>query len=217
MKIDILCTDEEHPVFSLLQEWQDSKKIEHEIGLASNKTGLSGGDILFLVSCSEVIDSNIRSRYKVSLVLHASDLPEGRGWSPHIWQILEGKNTITMTLLEAEDKVDSGVIWAQHKINFNGNELVDEINSALFDAEIQLMNFAIDNYGAVKVRTQDGTSPTYYPKRSPKDSRIDPHKSIVEQFNILRVSDPVRYPAFFDHLGSRYKIMLTKVKDITNE
>ena len=34
-------------------------------------------------------------------------------------------------------------------------------------------------------------------KRTPADSEIDPGKSILEQFNLLRIVDSERYPAFF--------------------
>jgi methionyl-tRNA formyltransferase len=52
-----------------------------------------------------------RAKYDSSLVLHASDLPAGRGWSPHIWAITNGAESVTLSLLEAEDQVDSGRIW----------------------------------------------------------------------------------------------------------
>ena len=42
-----------------------------------------------------------------------------------------------------------------------------------------------------------------YRKRSPKDSEMDPEKSISEQFNLLRVVDNEAYAAFF-RIGNRY-------------
>ncbi|MDP1671588.1 MAG: formyltransferase family protein, partial [Burkholderiales bacterium] len=115
--------------------------IDHDIELVTRAAELSGGDMLFLVSCSEIVDAEIRSRYKHSLVLHGSDLPEGRGWSPVVWQVLEGRTTITVTLLEAADQVDSGDIWAKTTFELAGNELADEINKKLFDAELRLMDY----------------------------------------------------------------------------
>ena len=43
-------------------------------------------------------------------MIHASDLPKGRGWSPHIWGLINEAQQITISLLEAVDKVDSGDI-----------------------------------------------------------------------------------------------------------
>jgi hypothetical protein len=54
--------------------------------------------------------------------------------------------------------------------------------------------------------------PSFYKKRTPGDSRLDPQKSLAEQFNLLRVVDNDRYPAFFEWNGRRYnlKIELSK-------
>lgn len=65
-----------------------------------------------------------------NLVVHSSALPHGRGWSPITWQILEGKNEIPTTLIEAGETVDSGCIYARHQMQFKGNELLDEIRAA---------------------------------------------------------------------------------------
>ena len=218
MRISVLCSEKEHPVYTILEEWCKSKQDSgHEVELINSENEISGGDLLFLISCHEIISSEVRATYQKTLVIHASDLPSGRGWSPLVWQILEGESQITVTLLEAEDKLDSGDIWHQVKIIFEGHELVDEINKCLFDAEIHLMDYAIDNFQCVDPVPQSDRNATYYSKRRPEDSRIDPQRTIAEQFNILRLADPERYPAFFDYRGHRYKIRLTKMKGDFNE
>ncbi len=50
----------------------------------------------------------------------------------------------------------------------------------------------------------------FYPKRTPIDSELNPNMSIVEQFDLMRVCDENRYPAFFYFKGYRYKIVLKK-------
>ena len=59
----------------------------------------------------------------MNLVLHASNLPKGRGFAPLQWQILKKKNKIIMTLFEAVKNVDSGKIFAKDQIKLNGTEL----------------------------------------------------------------------------------------------
>jgi methionyl-tRNA formyltransferase len=90
MKITFLCSNANHPVNAYLHNWISQHAEQHEITLARSASELVGGDILFLISCAEIIDSNARASYRACLVLHASDLPEGRGWSPHVWAILNG-------------------------------------------------------------------------------------------------------------------------------
>ena len=217
MNISILCSSPEHPIFALLQDWVSKQGAASKVELVQHKAKLSGGDILFLISCNEIIGKIERDLYDSTLVVHASELPQGRGWSPHIWQILEGKNKIIVSLLEAEDKVDTGAIWKQKEITFEGHELFDEINKKLFTVEIELMEFAISNYPNVIHVEQKNKCASYYTKRTPEDSRIDPDKSIREQFELLRVSDPDRYPAFFEARGYKYKVIIEKVYSYENE
>ena len=104
MKISILCTDQDHPVISCLQRWAGGMAIEgHLVSIAHDKTSLTGGDILFLVSCSQVIGSDVQNMYRRTLVLHASDLPKGRGWSPYVWEVINGESKLTVSLLEASE------------------------------------------------------------------------------------------------------------------
>ena len=214
MKITILCSSAEHPVNDYLESWVVRRKNEHDIDLVRCKADLHGGDILFLISCSEIINQKDRSAYKKVLVIHASDLPKGRGWSPHIWKILEGKEEIAVTLLEAEDKVDSGDIWSQQPLHIPYDALWDEINHLIFEAEIKLMDYAVDNFYVIKPYPQESViEPTYYRKRTPDDSRIDPELNIKSQFDLIRVCDPERYPAFFELHGHKYIIRLEKADE----
>ena len=56
---------------------------------------------------------------------------------------------------------------------------------------------------------QDGES-TFYSKRTPSDSKLDPNKTIAEQFNLLRIVDNKSYPAYFDLNGTRYILKVEK-------
>jgi methionyl-tRNA formyltransferase len=210
MKISILCSSPEHPVNAWLEDWAAANRDRHEVEIIHAKRDASGGDLLFLVSCGEIINANDRARYTRSLVIHASDLPDGRGWSPHIWQIADGARELTVTLLEAEDKVDSGAIWKQERITIHPSWLYDEINVALFKAELDLMDFATANFDRVEPRRQVEKPHKYYRKRTMDDSRIDPNRSIAEQFNLIRACDPVRFPAFFELNGRKYRLIVER-------
>lgn len=214
MKITLLCSDASHPVNAHLMRWMQKNNDRHQIALVRRKSELSSGDILFLVSCSEIIQAVDRLAYKATLVLHASDLPRGRGWSPHIWEIVNGAEQITVSLLEAEDKVDSGRIWKKITFPILKNALWDEINERLFSTEIELIDFAVEAFEWIEPQEQaKEIEPTYYRRRTPGDNRIDPCLSIADQFNQIRVCDPQRFPAFFELHGQRYKLILEKMDD----
>ncbi|HEX7638970.1 MAG TPA: formyltransferase family protein [Burkholderiaceae bacterium] len=207
--VSILCTDPAHPVNAWLEDWIRREGARAQIELRRHSGDLSGGDFLFLVSCHEIIRRPVRDRYRHTLVLHASDLPRGRGMSPHVWQILEGQDRIVLTLLDASDALDSGDIWHQAEIRFDGTELHDEINAKLFDAELELMTWALDHCDSAVPRKQAGEG-SFYRRRGPDDSRIDPRNSIEQVFDLLRVADPNRYPAFFELRGQKYFIRVDK-------
>jgi len=211
MNISVVCSDPRHPVYPWLEDWTRRQSPTHDARLARRVSELDGGDLLFLVSCSEIVRRETRRRFRACLVIHASDLPRGRGWSPHVWRVLEGADEIVVTLLEAADRVDSGPIWAQERLELAGHELHDEINAKLFASELRLMDLAVARFGEIEPRPQSEDGATYYRKRTPEDSRLDPRRSIAEQFDLLRVCDPVRYPAFFDWRGHRYKVTLEKL------
>ena len=167
------------------------------------------GDLCFYLSYEQIVKRDIRKKFKHNLVVHSSNLPKGKGWSPLSWQILEGSKNIKVTLIEAEDKVDSGKIYMQLSKKFEGYELLDELRSSVIDITLQLCCFFVDEYpkNLKKAKTQNDKE-TFYPRRFPKDSRLDLNKSIKKQFNLLRVVDNDRYPAFFEINGYKYYLLI---------
>lgn len=212
MNVSILCTDPRHPVNPRLQAWAQAMAGRAEVSLLRQASELQGGDLLFLVSCHQIVGAPVRERFRHTLVLHASALPQGRGMSPHVWQILQGARQITVTLLEAVDALDQGRIWHQTTLELDGTELHDQIHARLFDAELALMDWAVAHLGQepqVQPRPQQG-EPSFFRKRRPEDSRVDPERPLAEAFDLLRVADPERYPAFFDYRGQRYTLRIER-------
>jgi len=213
MNITILCSDPTHKIYPYLQKWKDINSKNHTVYLINSSKDVLSGDILFLISCSEIISKDIRNNFSKTLVIHESDLPQGRGWSPLVWQILEGSNVIPITLLEAEDKVDSGDIWNKSFVQLEDHETFSEINNKIFPEKLKLMDFAIQTFSSITPTAQSSENITYYQKRTPSDSKLDTIKSISEQFDLLRIADDVRYPCYFKFRGHKYKIVIEKIND----
>ena len=205
--VSILCTDPKHGVNAWLERWAAVMAPQVEVRICRDWRELTSGDVLFLVSCHQIIAASVRALFKHTLVLHASALPAGRGMSPHVWQILEGRGGFTLTMLEAVDALDAGRIWHQLEVEVPANAVCHEINERLFDAELTLMDWALENAATVQPREQHG-EPSHYRKRGPADSRLDPERPLAEQFDLLRVADPERYPAHFEYRGRRYRLRL---------
>ena len=212
MKIEILTSSKHHPVYADLLLWKKWAQGQgHEVAvIAGGAADVTGGDFLFLISCSAIVREEVRKRFRHVIVVHASDLPRGRGWSPAVWQILDGQKDIIVTALEAADKVDSGPIWLKESVHFEGHELADEIHARLNSVTKNIMSKIIETHQSILPVQQSEDDATYFSRRTPEDSRIDPEQSIASQFELLRVADPERYPAFFDYRGHRYYITLRK-------
>lgn len=179
----------------------------HESSFLQKSENVREGDILLLLSCRKIFKALDRNQH--NLVIHASNLPEGRGWSPLTWQILEGKAEITVTLFEATEEVDAGVIYLQEQILFKGDELLPELQEKLSMSIIRLAKKFVDDFSQMEGREQEGV-PSFYPRRKPEDSELDVNKPIAEQFNLLRVCDNEQYPAFFYLHGCKYKLKIEK-------
>jgi methionyl-tRNA formyltransferase len=211
MEITILCTDNKHKIIPFLQKWKKLNSDNHNISIVNHSSEVNTGDILFLISCLEIIKEDVRKKFQHTLVIHESDLPRGRGWSPIQWQILNGLNSITITLLDAAEKVDSGDVWKKETVKFEEHQLQNEINEQIFPIKLNLIDFAIKNCNLIKKTMQKNIDEPHFERRTPKDSEIDVDKSISEQFNLLRIADDERYPCFFKYKGHKYKIILTKI------
>jgi len=210
MDLTIICSDKHHKIFPYLEKWVKENSNNHNISLITKSEDITRGDILFLISCTEIIKTEIRKRFKHTLVIHESDLPKGRGWSPVVWHIINGLNTIPVSLLDAAEKVDSGDIWKKEFVKLEGHETAVEINSKIFPVKLKLMDYAIHNMDSIKKTPQEG-EPTFFPRRKPEDNELDVNKSIKEQFDLMRIADNERYPCFFNFRGHRYKVTLSKI------
>lgn len=189
----------------------DLLKSGHRVLWVNRVSALMPADFCFYISFGKIVPKKIRSLFTNNLVVHESDLPKGKGWSPLTWQILEGKNNITVSLIEAEDNVDSGVIYSQEQIEFKGHELIHELRRDQMKATIKLCKNFINNREMMtkQARQQKGEE-SFYSRRQPLDSVLDVNKSLADNFNILRVADNLKYPAYFKYLGVKYEIQIRK-------
>jgi len=180
-------------------------KFNYEVTLINEHDDVKKGNILCLLSCENIFNKLDLNDF--NLVVHESNLPKGKGWSPLTWQVIEGKNKIPITLFEAVEKVDAGRIYLQSFIELTGKELLSEIKDLQGKMTIDLILKFLKNFHKIKGQDQKGDS-TYYPKRGPIDSELDIDKSIKNQFNLLRVCDNERYPAFFKIDNKKYIIKI---------
>lgn len=179
----------------------------HNAILVRNYADVPQGDIAFYLGCLKITPPDILARNKRNLVVHASDLPKGRGFSPWTYAILEGENKIPVCLIEAAEEVDSGPVIYKEFISLAGNELVGEIRALIGKKTVELCTRFINEKTLPEGKEQQGEA-SVYSRRRPEDSAFDPERSIADQFDLLRVVDNINYPAFFEYRGRRYKLLI---------
>lgn len=186
-------------------------KYKHSVHLVFNQIDIHKCDIAFYLGCTALVKREIMNLGRSNVIVHPSNLPIGRGFSPLAWQILEGKNIVPVTLFEATECVDEGDIYLSDVIRLNGTELNDEIKEKQGIVTIDLCLKYVKLFGTHVPIKQKGEA-TYFMKRGPLDSQLDPNKTIAEQFNLLRIVDNKRYPAFFNYSGCDYVVEIKKMK-----
>lgn len=164
-------------------------------------------DILFILNYTKIIDSKVLDKIRLPIVIHASDLPRGKGFAPLIWQVLENKKNIKVTMIKAVKKVDSGPVILKDTLKLNGTELYEELRKKLSNIIIRLINKLLINYPNIKFIPQKGNS-TFYKKRTSENSKININKSIKSQFNLLRTCNNEKWPAFFYFKKKKYIIKI---------
>ena len=174
-----------------------------------NPAQLAPGHVCLLLSCGRLLSAEQLALHRHNLVVHESALPQGQGWSPMTWQILEGTSGIPITLFEATAALDAGPIYLQQQIALQGHELVEDWRTLQAQATLELCLAWFDRYREVvaAAQPQQGEA-SHYRRRRPADSQLDPESSLAEQFNLLRVVDNQRYPAFVHWRGRRFVLQV---------
>jgi hypothetical protein len=186
----------------------------HKIMHVHNESELKSADLCFYLSFSKIATKKSLEKFKHNLVVHSSNLPKGRGWSPLTWQILEGKKMITTSLFEADEDVDRGKIYLQKDLEFSGFELLDELRMMQGDLIIGMCSEFISTYPDVLLRAQvqEGEG-SYYERRRPGDSELNPDMSIREQLDLIRVADNINYPAYVEIDQHHYEFWIKKKEE----
>jgi methionyl-tRNA formyltransferase len=170
----------------------------------------SNYDVVFILSYHKIIPKEILKKNRHNIVIHASPLPKGKGWAPLFWQVLEGKNKIPFTMIEAGDGVDSGDVYMQEMLDLTGYELNEELRGKQAKITIQMCLKFVSNYEKYKIPIAQNGKESFYARRNKEDSKLDLDKPIREQFNLLRIVNNNEYPAFIELDGNRYILKIDK-------
>lgn len=185
----------------------------HSTSIVYEPDEVPQGELLFILGCTFILPSEILLRNTHNLVVHESELPKGRGWTPIAWLVEGGSNRIPLTMIEAEKRVDAGPVYLRREVALEGHELVNEIRALVIREMMEMCKHFVERYPEIvsTARDQEGEA-TYFPRRTLESSRLNPHMTIAEQFDKLRIVDNQDYPAFFDFRGQTYTLKIEKAE-----
>ena len=187
------------------------EQLGHQVSLAYNISDIKNGDICFILSFSKILDEVVLKKNSNNIVVHASDLPTGKGFSPMQWSVLEGNNHIVLTLFEAVKELDAGPYYLKESVMFEGFELYEEMREIIGNKIVEMCLNYVNAKSQLVPKEQKGVE-SFYKKRVLADDEIDPSKSIIEQFNHFRVADNENFPLYFYHEGKKYYLKIYRDK-----
>lgn len=208
-QVDVLVGDS-NPTSASLVEALRKELPEVEFRVLDDHSKCSGGELLLALSYGKPVPERFFSLYGLATLIHASSLPKGKGWSPANWMLEKLDTHFSISLLEMVKEIDGGPIIAQADFELGVESLwVDfkrESERVQLDLLIDLLRGGVD---AVKRKPQEGAA-TFFPKRTPDDSQIDPFLSIADQWGKIRAADPSRYPNFFRLHGQEFVLEIKR-------
>jgi methionyl-tRNA formyltransferase len=145
--------------------------------------------------------------------LHASLLPKYRGAAPINWAIINGETETGVTTFFINEKVDTGNIILQRKIEIDPDETAGELHDklAIIGAEVLLETIKLIESGNVNPIPQDNSLATPAPKIKKEMCQINWFEKNAQQVhNFVRGLSP--QPGAFTFLNKKIvKIYRTKL------
>ena len=149
-------------------------------------------DIGISYGWQRLIPNSILTKFKHGIFgTHASPLglPYGKGRSPLNWSIIRDFRQVYFNLFKYEVKADSGMIYSKTKFEINDWDTIESIKvKDLIVTKSQVGKLIEDyNNNNIKLFSQkDNIEETFFPKRSPKDGKIDLSLGVRDTYNLIR-------------------------------
>jgi len=168
---------------------------------------------LFVVVAFRILPPDVFEIPKYgSFNLHASYLPKYRGAAPIQWALINGESETGLTTFKLAEKVDTGNIYLQMKVDIKPNNNFEALHDKLSmeGAKIVLDTVNLIESGDYVLQEQDNTLATPAPKLTKEVSKIDWNKPAYQIHNLIRGLSPVP-GAYFEFKGKLIKIYKTEL------
>jgi len=191
------------------EKLKDPKFIEQIIELAPDLIIV----IAFRILPREIFEIPRLGTFNV----HGSLLPKYRGAAPIQWSLINGDTETGLTTFFIQEKVDTGNIILQKKIEINSDDNFGSLHDKLQSLSIDMVLETIKNIesGKIELIKQDESKVSSAPKITKENSRIDWNQPSEKIHNLIRGLSP--YPtAYFIQKSRSYKVFSSKINSSLN-
>jgi methionyl-tRNA formyltransferase len=143
--------------------------------------------------------------------LHASILPRWRGAAPINWAIAEGDAVTGVGLMQMDEGLDTGPVYATHEVPIDPDATAGELAERLAKcaAEVVRAELARAVAGELSPKPQDASKATHARMLEKEDGRIDWSRPAKAVHDRARAMTP--WPGAFTTLGGKlFKVLSTR-------
>jgi methionyl-tRNA formyltransferase len=165
-------------------------------------------DLVIVVAYGQIISKEFLQLSKYGFLnIHASILPKWRGAAPIQRSIMAQDSFTGVSIMQIEEKLDSGPVLIKEKIMLDANSTAGEVEKNLSDIGANKILDAIHlvETGKANYVDQDDKEATYAKKIKKEDEKInwqESAKKIIAQINGLNP----RPGAYFEYKGEKIKV-----------
>ena len=146
--------------------------------------------------------------------LHASLLPDYRGAAPINWAIINGENETGVTTFFIDEKIDTGAVILQSKIDIHPTENAGELHDKLMHlgSELVLKTIKTIEDETVKTTTQPLKETKTAYKLNKDNCKVDWTSTMDRIYNLVRGLHP--YPAAWGLLANGEDLLNIKLYEV---
>ena len=168
-------------------------------------------DLILVIDFGQIIKEPFLNSPKLGcLNIHPSMLPKWRGAAPIQRALLNGDNSIGVSVFRLVQEMDAGPILAQREIEINNSDSAKILYEKLSDLGTDLLIEGLNNFS---LKEQDDKFSSYADKLEKEDFEISFGLTAQKFFNSVRALD-ASGGAFIKINGKRLKIWKTEVKEL---
>ena len=147
----------------------------------------------------KIIPERILTKPKIGFIgIHEAPIPEGRGWAPIQWAVLNKRKNLTITLYKLDKGVDTGDIIYQYHMPIEKTDVLEDLDKKRKIGISKCVEEFLEELkeGVIVLRKQTGKG-DYHKRRTQDDAELNPEKSLADLWDNIRICDNKDYPAFF--------------------